>query len=116
VLQIQLFEIVEAVLQKTREHLGHGFFALAVPGYLYAAVQREAGQGGVSILDDNKVQGIMGKHLDAAGAFWRASSFTPEGNKSLYSTRLVKTQIVALLSPAEMIEPPASLMFCICSY
>jgi hypothetical protein len=79
------------VLQKTREHLGHGFFALAAPGYLYAAVQREAGQGGVSMLDDDKVQGIMGTHIDAAGAFWRASRFTPEGGKSLYSKRLVTT-------------------------
>jgi GNAT superfamily N-acetyltransferase len=86
-------EIVEAVLRETRRHLGHGLYALAAPGYLYAAVQREAVQNGVSMLDDKKVKEIMGRHLDAAGAFWRSVEFTPletdSGRRSLFSTRLV---------------------------
>jgi hypothetical protein len=56
------------------------------PGYLYAAVQREAVQEGVSMLDNEKVQEIMGRHLDAAGAFWRALEFTPDSRRSLFST------------------------------
>jgi hypothetical protein len=43
------------------------------------------------MLDEVKVQEVMGRHLDAARAFWRAMRFEPEGGESLFSVRLVES-------------------------
>jgi hypothetical protein len=79
-------EIVTAVHDKAREHLGHWFYGLAAPGFLGSEMERE-GMRKDALGDAGKMLEIQRRQFDTAVRFWTAIGYGKFGASKFHVRR-----------------------------